>query len=202
MKNRRLNRLAIFATALLCIGSFNTAYAKHTKEKIKDAIDDAASSLKKGVEQIGENLSAIQDYLDKYEWRGMVQDEVISDPATLKHLQLNGHSRAVVAKPGERIECLVECSLDPLKCSPLHLYRVVVGIKGEGAQTTIANEFGLAARETLERFDLIAPAKPGVYEVRFKVVEAAFERSAIDAWKDAKGREPDATKTIGVIIVK
>lgn len=202
MNNIRFKTVATIFAALFCFGTFNEGWTKSTEDKIKEKIDDFADSLKHAVDKCGDDMAAIQSYLDHYHWKGVIQDEAASGPANLKYLQMNGHSRVVVVKPGERIKGIVVCNLDRDKCSALNLYRVLLGIKGVGAQTTIGNELGLAAGESLEEFSLIAPAVPGIYQVRFKVVEKLLESSALDAWTDEKGNEPDGTTTIGLIVVK
>ncbi len=101
------------------------------------------------MDKIGDNLVDIQNYLDNYDGKGLIQDEAASGAATLKHLQLNGHSRAVVVRPGERVEGIVQCNLDRNKCSALGLYRVVIGISGKGGQTSIGNDLGIAVGESL-----------------------------------------------------
>ncbi len=201
MKNAKFKS---WTTLLVLLGvvSFNTGSAKPVDEKVKHFIDSAAETLKDAVDKMGDDFVAIQNYLDNYDGKGIVQGEATSGPATLKHLQLNGHSRAVVVKPGERVEGVVLCNLDREQCSALGLYRVVLGISGRGAQTTIGNELGLTAGESLEKFSLVAPAEPGVYQVRFTVVDSLFERNALDAWTDEKGNEPDGSTTIGLILVR
>ncbi|HLB59480.1 MAG TPA: hypothetical protein VJL87_05290, partial [Bdellovibrionota bacterium] len=105
-------------------------------------------------------------------------------------------------KPGEKIEAEVQCSLDAEQCSVFGVYRIVVGIKGEGAQAVIGNESGLVAGKTVEKFTLIAPEKAGMYQIRFRSVEAFLKKTALDAWKDEEGNEPDGKTTIGIIFVK
>lgn len=202
MKDKKIRSLFILLTALFCVVSFNTGWAKKVDEKIKDAIDDVADFLKKGVDAVGDNIDALQNYLDNYHWKGIVQDEAASGPATLRHLHLNDHRRAIAVRPGEKIEGTIQCALDSSRCSSLSLYRIVLGIKGKGPQTTIGNELGAAARETLEKFTLTAPDEPGIYQIRFRVVESLFESSALDSWMDERGNEPDGTTTIGIILVK
>ena len=202
MRDKKIRSLFILLTALFCVVSFNTGWAKKVDDKIKDAIDDVADFLKKGVDAVGDNIEALQNYLDNYHWKGLIQDEAAVGPATLRHLQLNGHRRAIAVKPGEKIDGVVQCTLDSSRCSSLSLYRIVLGIKGKGPQITIGNELGAAARETLERFTLAAPQEPGIYQIRFRVVESLFESSALDAWTDERGNEPDGTTTIGIILVK
>lgn len=202
MKIEKFKTLVVVLTALFCIVSVNPGGAKNVEDKIKDLIDDVSASLKKGVDALGDDIAAIQNYLDNYPWKGLIQDKASSGPATLKHLQLNGHPKVVAVKPGERIEGIVQCHLHRDKCDPWAHYRVVLGIKGVGPQTTIFNHFGFLAGESLEKFVLIAPSQPGLYEIRFKHVEAILENTAFDAWKDENGNEPDGTTTIGIIYVK
>ena len=202
MKNIKMKILTSLFTAFLCIASVNSGWAKSVDDKIKDSIDNAAGALKGGVDRLGDNLIAIQDYLDNYHWKGLIQDEATSGAATLKHLQLNGYSRAVVVKPGERIQGVVLCNLDSKQCSSLSLYRVVLGIKGKGAQTTIGNELGIIAGESLEDFVLSAPSESGIYQIRYRLVESFTKKAALAAWVDENGDEPSATTTIGVVVVK
>ncbi len=146
-------------------------------------------------------MSAIQEYLQNYHWKGLIQDHAASGIVTLSHLEMNGPHKAVMVKPGERIEGSVQCAFDPLNTSAFSLYRVVLGFKGEGGQTTICNCFGSLAGNTIENFVLIAPTEPGVYQVRFRVAEALLAKTAIMEWKDSNGEEPDGTTTIGLIVV-
>jgi hypothetical protein len=202
METTRRFKYALLVLIAICIVNLNMGFAKPVDDKIKDFIDDAADSLKGAVDKFGDDLMAIQKYLENYHWKGLIQDEATAGPTTLKHLHLNGHPRVIVARPGERISAFVQCNLDRDKCSALSLYRVVLGIKGQGAQTTIGNDFGLAAGESLENFVLIAPATPGVYQIRFRTVESLLEAPALKAWLDDKGNEPDGTTTVGIIYVK
>ncbi len=165
-------------------------------------IDSASENLTSAIDKIGDDLVAIQNYLDNYDGKGLVQGEATSGEATLKHLQLNCHPRAVVVQPGERVEGTVLCKLDKEKCSALGFYRVVLGISSRGAQTTIGNYFRISTGESSEMFALIAPQEPGIYQIRFRTVHRFFKGNALDAWIDEKGNEPDGSTTIGLIIVK
>jgi len=140
--------------------------------------------------------------LNNYSWKGIIQDHASSGPATLKDLKMNGHHKVVVVDTCDTIECEVMCNLDRSKCAAFSVYRVVLGIKGLGAQTTIGNEFGIVAGESREKFTLHAPRKPGLYQVRFKPVESLLERTALESWTDEHGEEPDASTTIGIILVR
>lgn len=202
MKTTKIRSLTFFLLALFGVGHFDAVLAKSVGEKAKHFIDEASDSLKTGVDKLGDDMNAIQSYLDNYHWKGLIQDEATSGVTTLKHLELKNHAKAIVVKPGERVEGIVQCNLDREQCSNLKVYRVVLGLQGKGAQTTIGNELGIIAGESVESFALVAPSEPGIYQIRFRTVEEVLKKAALDDWVDEKGDEPDGTTTIGIIVVK
>lgn len=202
MKNDKMKILSSLLVAYLCIGVVNAGWTKSVDDKIKEVIDDIADTLKNGVDRIGDDLAHAQGYLDDYAWKGIIQDEVTSGAVTLKYLQLNSHSKAVIVSPGERVTGTVLCNLDPEKCSYLKFYRVLLGFNGKGAQVAIGNELGIVAGESLESFVLIAPSEPGIYQIRFKLVSNLSKNAALEAWVDENGSEPSANTTIGIVVVK
>ena len=142
------------------------------KERIKETFDQsvdqiAASlqevthSLEDELRQVGNNPSSIRTAVEKYNWNRYLPDRANYGPATLSGLKLAGGKKAVIARPGELIEGEVVCSLDRDQCSALSLYRVVLGIKNQGGQTTIFNHFGLRAGKETDRFTLTAPSTEG-----------------------------------------
>jgi hypothetical protein len=198
MRTKTLRPLVYFLVAFTSVAGF----ASSDHSKADGVIDKVAHAIKHAISKMEADADAIQSYFDSYKWKGIIEDEVTFDKVTLEHFRLNGHSKAIIVNPGERIEGKVHCILDRKQCSPLHFYRVVLGIKGEGAQTTIGNEFGLTAGESKEKFTLIAPERSDLYQVRFKVVDSLFKGNALDAWKDEQGNEPDAHTTVAFIFVK
>jgi hypothetical protein len=169
--------------------------------KVKKYIDEATDALKHGVDKLKGDFHAIQDYLDHYPWKGMVQTEATSGPVTLGHLKLNGHSKAIVASPGQEIDAEVECTFNPEETTFFGHYEVVIGLKDVGPQVAIG-EAGLPAGRVKEKFTLVAPEQNGIYQIRFRPAKIIFHTLAFDSWKDAEGNEPDAAATIGIIIVK
>ena len=194
-------RITVLVVAFFSFGHPLAIAKETTGDKIKNVIQEAADSLKKGVEAAGEDLEAIQSYLDNYQWKGLLEHEATSEYATLRDLKLNHRGRAIVVSPGERIHGKVHVTLDANQCSPLSLYRIAIGFSGKGAQTTIYNSLG-ACKDHAERFDLIAPQEPGIYQIRFRLSNALFESSALDEWVNKNGDEPDAKSTIGIVVVK
>jgi hypothetical protein len=196
MKNPKLQSLALVLTTALSITTLNTGWTNH------DSFDEISNSLEKSIDKFEENLEAIQEYLNNYEWEALVPDKATSGAATLRYLKLNNYPKAVVVKPGETVKGLVECDLDWDETSSLDVYRIVLGIKGEGAKVAIGTELGITAGKISENFTLIAPLKPGIYQIRFRLVKELFETTALGEWLDEKGNEPDAHTTIGIIVVK
>lgn len=170
--------------------------------KLKRASERAEAALKSALEKIKDDAQAVRDYLSNHCWKDIIHDDAVSGPVTLKNLTLNGYPKAVLAQPGETVEATVDCNLDREKCNSLSFYRIVVGLKGVGAQTTIGNELGIVAGPSKEKFSLVAPQEPGIYQIRYTVAETVFEKKARHSWVDKKGNEPSAATTIGVIVVQ
>lgn len=192
----------ILTVALLTLGSSNLAWAKsaekkNTEEKIKSGIDTAADTLKRGVEKTGDKIEDIQNY-----FRKKFHEKTVSGMVTVTDVKFNGHNLAAVVKPGERIEGELKCTLSNDKTVDLKYHRLILGFKGEGAQTTIGTGWGhFADKQHKESFVLIAPTKPGLYKVRFRPVESLTEHEALKKWRD-NCQEPGKEATIGLIYVK
>ena len=198
----KTNILVLVFSVLVNLVAFNQGRAGSFENKIKNKLDRGVKELKEKIDKFGESREEVQDYLNNYDWKGIIQNKASSDGVTLKNLKLNGHKKVAVVSPGEIVQASVTCDLDPAQCSALKLYRVVIGLKGKGAQTTIGNELGVLARKSHETFQLKAPEKPGIYQVRFRLVESYREEPALEEWEDEDGKEPDAKTTIGVLAVK
>ncbi len=183
------------------------------KEKIKETFDesvdkiaatmqDATRSLEEELKQLGSNKYAVQQALRKYNYDKWFSHSVSYGPATLSHLKLGSSKNAVaIVKAGETVEGEVDCAFDRKQCSPLSLYRVVLGIKNRGGQTTVFNHFGMRAGHETDHFTLKAPREKGVYQVGFKVVEAAREGTAIQAWDESNEYNEVEPAVIGLLIV-
>jgi hypothetical protein len=107
--------------------------------------------------------------------------------------------------------------LQPRECGSI--VQIIVGFKGLGAKTCIANgivlENGrfydylpLAFRnqyiDITEKdvdFALIAPQEAGIYEIRFRYAQAYLPHEAVSSWWNVD-EAPAAAATIGTIIVE
>ena len=198
---RFLNWISPLVVTLCCVSGIQ-AHAENTDQTVKDFIDHSAEALKKGVDKLGDDFVKIQNYLENYQWKGMIQDQATSGPETLSHLKLNNRGKIIAVRPGEIVHGKVVCSLNPDQADSLNVYRVVLGLHGEGPQTTIGTTLGAFNGSSTEQFSLTAPVKPGIYQIRFRTADNFLEGKAMDSWFDEKGKEPDASTTIGIIYVK
>jgi hypothetical protein len=170
-------------------------------DQIASTLDKATQSLQQELRQLGNQKNKIQEVVKKYNWSQWIPDRASYGPATLSDLKLGGGKKVVVAKPGQQIDGEVVCALDRKQCSALSLYRVVLGIKDLGGQTTVFNHFGLRGGKETDHFTLVAPKEKGVYQVGFRVVEAAREGTALQSWDDRDANGWGEPVAIGLIIV-
>lgn len=186
------------------IGSVDKEQIKQTFDQSIDQLatsfQQATSHLEQQIKQLGSNKNKIEELVQKYNWNQWIPDKVSYGPATLSNLTLGGYRKAIIVKPGQKIEGEVECALNRKDCSLLSIYRVVLGIKNKGGQTTVFNHFGLRAGKETDHFVLTAPQQKGIYQVGFRVVEAAREGTAIEAFETDDSAMPEPA-AIGVIIV-
>jgi hypothetical protein len=188
--------------AVLCCVSATQAHAKDVETKAKEYIDQSAGVLKKGIDKLGDDSAKIQDYVENYPWKGIIQDKASSGAETLSHLRLNHRGNVIAVHPGEKVEGKVICSLNSDLAHALSVYRVVIGLHGKGPQTTIGASLGVASGSSKEKFSFAAPSEPGIYQIRFRTADNYLESKALDAWVDENGKEPDASTTIGIIYVR
>jgi hypothetical protein len=192
--------LTLFAAAFFFLGS-SLVHARSNEEKLKDTVDKVAESLKKEIDSLGDDISAVQKYLDNYHWKGVLSQKATSGVATVSDTRLNGHRVIAAVHPGDPIDGEIKCSFDTAHCSSLSRYYVVLGLKGVGPQEAIGT-FGLTAGDSLAHFELKAPLQKGIYQLRFRTVEQLTKSEAMQHWLDPKGNEPDGTTTVGLIIVR
>jgi hypothetical protein len=170
-------------------------------DEIAASLREATHSLEYEIRHLGNNNPAIRETINRYNWNQLIPDHASYGPAVVSNLKLGGLKKAAVVKPGQLVEGEIVCSLNSKQCSPLSLYRVVLGIKNQGGQTTVFNHFGLRAGRETDRFSLVAPKERGVYEVGFLVVEAAREGTALQAWDELEKSGLRPPVPIGVLIV-
>lgn len=179
------------------------------KEKFDQTVDHVAGSLQEAttaieneIKQVGTNEEAIQKAIQKHKLQALLPPVSTYGPATLSHLKLGDTKMPFcIAKPGQVIDGEVVCALDRKQCFPLGFYRVVLGLSNKGGQTSIFNHFGLRSKKETDHFMLVAPVERGIYQVAFRVVEAARETTAINLWDEPAKEGWGEPAVIGLLFV-
>lgn len=108
--------------------------------------------------------------------------------------------KVVYAAPGEKISG--QAQLEDLGTKLFFEFtQIIVGLDGIGAQDGIEYRNPVSFIPPREfPFTLVAPEKPGIYEVRFKEAGAYTVKDAIDCWWNV-GHAPTEQSTIGLVVV-
>ena len=141
----------------------------------------------------------ISDWFSSCPYIGLVAEEITYGPITLKDFNMDDKGRLVIAKPGEELQCSVKYYLDSNQMESWNMHHVVVGIKGEDSQSCITHSLGLWDKKGKTNFNLTAPSKKGVYEVRFDYEKVLTCGDAVSHWKE---ETPSSKATVGIIIVE
>jgi hypothetical protein len=141
----------------------------------------------------------IQEWIHTCPYIGLVAKEISYGPITLKDLDLDHNGRVVIAKPNEELNGTIKYKVDSGDLDTLKVHHIIVGIKDQDAQTCIAHAFGIADKEGKTHFTLIAPAKKGVYEIRFDYQTALTCGEAAKCWREDP---PSSKAAVGIIIVE
>lgn len=117
--------------------------------------------------------------------------------AVLTDLNMNNEGRQVVVKPGSKVHATVHYVYHCFNCYSNQNSQIIVGLARRSAQACIYH--GGPHSEGMASFVLQAPAKPGKYDVRYRILQAADCSEALDAgWNAATS--PSKETTIGVVI--
>ncbi len=141
----------------------------------------------------------MKELLHSYPYAGLIAKEITYGPITLRDLDLDGNGKVVFATPGEVIEGTVRYKVDAKQLESWHLHHVIVGIKGQDAQTCITHILGVWDSKGKASFNITAPLEKGVYELRFDYSTALTCDTAIDNWKEDA---PSSQATVGIIVVE
>jgi hypothetical protein len=122
---------------------------------------------------------------------------VSSKHATLTNLNLNNLGNQITIKPGRSIQATINYAYNCPKCKPDLGNQIIIGLARRSAQVCIYN--GGVQGQGAANFELRVPAKPGKYDIRFRVLQAADCNEALRAgWGD--DNSPSSDTTIGRII--
>jgi hypothetical protein len=105
--------------------------------------------------------------------------------------------KVIHADPGESIQA--SCAYKYQRGYDCTLNQIVFGYDKGGAQKAIRPDDSTS--EGYAQFKLIAPMKPGIYEVRFRYAQASSKKDAITSWWDVDG-PPNEKATIGIVVVE
>lgn len=117
--------------------------------------------------------------------------------ATLTNLNLNNAGNQITIKPGKLIQASLNYSYNCPNCKRDLSNQIIVGLARRSAQACIYN--GGVEGQGIANFELKVPAKPGKYEVRFRVLQAADCKEALRAGWGSED-SPSSETTIGRII--
>ncbi|MFA6915011.1 MAG: hypothetical protein WC222_01315 [Parachlamydiales bacterium] len=175
---------------------------KHFLSQVKNAVWGSlllASLCTLPLQAADSPKEKLTEWISSYPWIGLVAKDVSYGPITLRDLNLANKGRLVIVKPGEHIHGTVKYKIDSDRLESWNMYHVILGIKGQEAQSCITHSVGVWDKKGKANFTLVAPMEKGVYEVRFDLEEAIVCSDAMKEWRDDN---PSSRATVGVIIVE
>lgn len=159
--------------------------------------------------QLSTYAGSVQDYLDQVPGIGLILDEVNFNGVTLKNLKFEKNEESddlitdkyVITKPESEHFVYAEYEIDSEVLETLQFHHFIYGLHNDGPQDCLLHSFGLADAKGALLFKVVAPKKPGVYQLRFCHAEGygTFEEVKDEWWKD----DSATAKTImGIVIVE
>ena len=143
----------------------------------------------------------LHKYFEKAPWIGLIADEIHFGPISISHVSIHHGDKLAVVAPEETLHGSLKYRIDAEELKSMHRYHLVVGIHGEGSQDCITHTLGVWDSKGKGNFTLTAPKHPGIYQVRFLLVEGLTCSHAQNLWNSGE-KEPSSAATIGVIIVE
>jgi len=137
----------------------------------------------------------LQDYLDEVPGIGLIADEVNFDGITLSKLKFDtGHrhngiyvvgEKYAIVKPGQAITVDVDYQVDACLLGNFELHHFIYGLHNDGPQACLLHHLGIQDESGHLQFQVKAPEKAGVYQLRFCHAEGfgTYERVKDEWWK-------------------
>jgi hypothetical protein len=122
---------------------------------------------------------------------------VNSRNVSLTDLNLDNQGRQIIVKPGKTVPVTLNYAYNCPNCKPELGNQIIVGLANRSAQACIYD--GGAQGQGSANFELKVPVKPGKYEIRFRILQAANCAEALKAGWGADN-SPAKENTIGRII--
>lgn len=117
---------------------------------------------------------------------------------TLANLNMNNQGDHITIKPGRSIQATINYAYHCANCYKSLNNQIIIGLAKRSAQVCIYN--GGPQGQGTASFTLKVPAKPGIYDVRFRGLQAADCDQALKAGWNADN-SPSKETTIGTIKV-
>lgn len=119
------------------------------------------------------------------------------------NLKLNRQGNIIVSKPNERIFGTFNFSCIREEVPPDTLHQIVIGFEGIGPLKCILNERDeYCPAEGILPFFCVAPAEPGVYEIKCSLSQLPSAVEAMQHWWDEKKEGDDSKIYLGRVIVR
>ncbi len=157
--------------------------------------------LQTALQQAGDKVEEIAKSLRDYDWKGTLQDTYYVGPAFVTGATFNGNQRATVVKPGEEIQCEISVNVNPDRAKDVKYQGLIFGFKDEAPQAVVKMNMSKEMAYK-EKFTLKAPKESGIYQVRFRPIDAESKADPLKQWIDSEGNQPGMKATIGIIVVK
>jgi hypothetical protein len=117
---------------------------------------------------------------------------------TLTNLNMNNQGDHITIKPGRSIQATMNYAYHCTNCHNSLNNQIIIGLARRSAQVCIYN--GGPQAQGVASFNLKVPAKPGIYDVRFRGLQAVDCTQALKAGWNADN-SPSKETTIGTIKV-
>jgi len=160
--------------------------------------------------QAGEKVK-IEDYINDIPGIGLILDEVDFDGIKLRHLTFLRENeeddssvianKYVITQPGKTHKVAVDYELNKDVLENFQVHHLIFGLYKNGPQGCLLHSLGLLDRKGTAEFEVTAPEKPGVYQLRFCHATGlgTFEDVKEAWWKD----QAKTAKTImGIVVVQ
>jgi len=156
------------------------------------------------------HADGIGDYVKDIPGIGLIADEVDFDGIKLRNLSfLTDDSKegvivtekAIVTKPGLKHKVVVDYSIDADVLDTFQLHHFIYGLHNDGPQNCFLRSLGVMNSEGRAEFDVEAPKREGVYQLRFcHATGYTTYNEAKDAWW--KSDEATSKTIMGIVVVK
>lgn len=131
---------------------------------------------------------------------GLVVDEIKFDGIKINNFHFENDKKFIFVKPEQKLYAHFNYEVDASKLKAMHLKHLIIGLHDDGPQKCVLDTLGINDTNGKAKISLIAPEKPGVYQVRFSFSERLTKSQAMKDWW--KGEGPSAKTIVGIVVTK